>query len=61
MITTPEQAAAIVAEGKADMVFLGRVLLREPYWALRAAALAGLPMPVPPQYERGITPRYFAA
>jgi 2,4-dienoyl-CoA reductase-like NADH-dependent reductase (Old Yellow Enzyme family) len=36
MITEPKDADAIVREGKADLVFLGRQLLREPYWPLRA-------------------------
>jgi 2,4-dienoyl-CoA reductase-like NADH-dependent reductase (Old Yellow Enzyme family) len=35
-ITEPAQADAIIREGKADMAFLGRELLRDPYWPLRA-------------------------
>lgn len=54
LITTPEQAGRIIAEGAADLVLLGRVLLRDPYWALKAAALAGADIPLPRQYERGI-------
>jgi 2,4-dienoyl-CoA reductase-like NADH-dependent reductase (Old Yellow Enzyme family) len=58
-ITTPQQAEAALAQGKADVILLGRQLLREPYWPLRAAAEldgeAGALMP--PQYrwalERG--------
>jgi 2,4-dienoyl-CoA reductase-like NADH-dependent reductase (Old Yellow Enzyme family) len=58
LITEPVQAEAIVAEGRADLVFIGRAFLREPYWALHAAhALmsAGGVIPdglVPPQYQR---------
>jgi 2,4-dienoyl-CoA reductase-like NADH-dependent reductase (Old Yellow Enzyme family) len=37
MITTPAQADQIVRTGQADMVFLARLMLRDPYWALRAA------------------------
>ena len=37
MITAPEQADQIVRTGQADMVFLARELLRDPYWPLRAA------------------------
>jgi 2,4-dienoyl-CoA reductase-like NADH-dependent reductase (Old Yellow Enzyme family) len=37
MITQPEQADQIVRSGQADMVFLARELLRDPYWPLRAA------------------------
>lgn len=36
MITEPSQAEAILAEGRADLILLGRQLLREPYWAQRA-------------------------
>lgn len=55
LITEPEQAQAIVAEGKADMVLLARAVLRDPYWPIRAAAALGRTADVrtPPQYERG--------
>jgi 2,4-dienoyl-CoA reductase-like NADH-dependent reductase (Old Yellow Enzyme family) len=36
-IDNPEQADAIVGEGKADLVMLARELLRDPYWPMRAA------------------------
>lgn len=36
LITDPEHANEVVTSGHADMVFLGRELLREPYWALKA-------------------------
>jgi hypothetical protein len=32
MITEPEQANEVVTSGAADLVFLGRELLRDPYW-----------------------------
>jgi 2,4-dienoyl-CoA reductase-like NADH-dependent reductase (Old Yellow Enzyme family) len=51
-ITAPEQAEHIVRTGQADMVFLARALLRDPYWPLRAARELGAPVPYPPQYER---------
>lgn len=54
MITTPAQAAGIVGDGAADVVLLGRALLRDPYWALKAAAVAGVDLPVARQYLRGI-------
>lgn len=41
-ITEPRQAEEIVASGKADVVFMGRELLRSPYWALKAAAELGV-------------------
>jgi 2,4-dienoyl-CoA reductase-like NADH-dependent reductase (Old Yellow Enzyme family) len=36
LITEPHQADQIVTGGDADLVFIGRELLREPYWALKA-------------------------
>ena len=52
LITEPAMADAIVATGKADLVLLGRELLRDPQWPLRAAAKLGDPYPVPRPYER---------
>ena len=56
LITEPAQAEAILTEGHADAVLLGRAALREPYWPLRAAAELGLTWretPYPAQYTRG--------
>ena len=36
LITEPAQADAIIREGRADIVLLGRQLLREPFWPTRA-------------------------
>lgn len=52
LITDPEQAAAIVREGRADVVFLGRELLRDPHWPLRAAHALGEQITWPRQYDR---------
>jgi 2,4-dienoyl-CoA reductase-like NADH-dependent reductase (Old Yellow Enzyme family) len=52
MITRPAQAEEIVAGGHADAVFLARELLRDPYWARRAAAELGTPLAQPDQYHR---------
>lgn len=52
LITTAAQAEAIVATGQADLVLLGRELLRSPNWPLRAAAELGTPSAGPRQYER---------
>jgi 2,4-dienoyl-CoA reductase-like NADH-dependent reductase (Old Yellow Enzyme family) len=49
-ITEPKQAEDIVATGAADAVLLGRELLREPYWPLRAAAELGEEPRWPEQY-----------
>ena len=55
LITEPKQAQQILAEDKADLILLARVLLREPYWPMRAAAELGRAeaLGIPPQYERG--------
>ncbi|MEU6814454.1 NADH:flavin oxidoreductase/NADH oxidase [Streptomyces sp. NPDC046860] len=52
MITDPAQAQEIVTSGKADAVLLGRELLRDPYWARRAAADLGGEVATPVQYHR---------
>jgi len=52
MITTPEQADAIVREGRADIVLLAREMLRDPYFPRRAAAALGHDIAAPPQYAR---------
>ncbi len=52
MITAPEQADQIVRTGQADMVFLARELLRDPYWPLRAADELRQNGPWPKQYLR---------
>ncbi|MDJ0391406.1 NADH:flavin oxidoreductase/NADH oxidase [Roseomonas sp. E05] len=54
MITEPEQAQQILAEGKADLILLARALLRDPYWPLHAAAALGRTeaLRIPPQYDR---------
>ncbi|UFN50200.1 NADH:flavin oxidoreductase/NADH oxidase [Roseomonas sp. OT10] len=55
MITEPQQAQDIVAAGRADVVLLARAMLRDPYWAWRAAEALGATdrLAIPPQYERG--------
>lgn len=52
LITEPEHAEAIVANGDADLVLLGRELLRDPYWPRRAAARLGADTHLPDQYRR---------
>jgi 2,4-dienoyl-CoA reductase-like NADH-dependent reductase (Old Yellow Enzyme family) len=51
-ITEAVQAEQIVATGLADVVFLARELLRDPYWPLHAARQLGVDLAWPPQYER---------
>ncbi|GGZ90502.1 NADH:flavin oxidoreductase/NADH oxidase [Streptomyces subrutilus] len=52
LITEPEQAEKILANGEADAVLLGRELLRDPYWARRAAAELGAEPRTPAPYHR---------
>jgi 2,4-dienoyl-CoA reductase-like NADH-dependent reductase (Old Yellow Enzyme family) len=52
LITAPEQADEIIRNGRADLVLLGREMLRDPYWALHAAQTLKQPAPVPLQYLR---------
>ena len=52
MITSPEQADAIVRSGQADLVLLARELLRDPYWPRRAAQALGVKIEGPVQYGR---------
>lgn len=52
LISEPAQAEAIVREGRADVVLLGRQFLREPTWPLRAARELGVDGPWPVQYLR---------
>ena len=52
LITEPNQAERIVATGSADVVFLARELLRDPYWPLHAARILGVDLEWPKQYAR---------
>ncbi|MGE0034244.1 MAG: NADH:flavin oxidoreductase/NADH oxidase [Xanthobacteraceae bacterium] len=52
LISTPKQAEAIIADGKADMVALARGFLDNPHWAWHAAQSLGDDIPRPPQYQR---------
>ncbi len=53
LITTAEQAEAILAEEQADVVLLARELLRQPYWPLHARSeLDGDVSDWPDQYAR---------
>ena len=52
LITEPEQAEAIVAEGRADAVALARGILYDPRWPWHAAAKLGGQVSAPRQYWR---------
>ncbi|MGE4267923.1 MAG: NADH:flavin oxidoreductase/NADH oxidase [Deferribacterales bacterium] len=52
LITEPQQAENIIAEGKADIVMIGRGHLQNHQWAIHAARALGAEAPIPPQYLR---------
>jgi 2,4-dienoyl-CoA reductase-like NADH-dependent reductase (Old Yellow Enzyme family) len=52
VVVGPNQAESILASGQADMVFLAREMLRDPYWPRRAAQSLGVKIKGPVQYER---------
>lgn len=53
IITEPAQADQIVTTGQADIVFLGRQLLRDPHFALRAAGALNVQIDyIPAPYAR---------
>jgi 2,4-dienoyl-CoA reductase-like NADH-dependent reductase (Old Yellow Enzyme family) len=52
LITEPEQAERIVAQGDADMVLIARESLRDPYFPRRAAEALGAKIDAPAQYRR---------
>ncbi|KAF7979421.1 hypothetical protein HWV62_42550 [Athelia sp. TMB] len=55
LITDPHQAEQILAQGKADVVFLARELMRDPHWPMKAAQELGVAVKVANQYERAWT------
>jgi 2,4-dienoyl-CoA reductase-like NADH-dependent reductase (Old Yellow Enzyme family) len=52
LITEPEHAEEIVANGRADLVYIARAVLADPAWPLRAAKKLGAPLDLMPQYQR---------
>ena len=52
LIVAPDQAEAVVADGKADMVAMARAILDDPRWGWRAARALGAEVPRVPQYQR---------
>ena len=53
LISSPDAAEEIIANGRADLVIIGRMLLFDPYWPLHAAnALKAKTQKWPVQYER---------
>lgn len=52
LITTAEEAEAIIAKGEADMVLIARESLRDPYFPLKAASQLQQDIAWPMQYMR---------
>lgn len=52
IITKPQEAENIIANGQADIVLLARQFLRDPYFPLHAARALGVDISWPLQYER---------
>lgn len=53
LITTGIQAEEILQNNRADLIFIGRALLRNPYWAKAAADELSYELEAPKQYTRG--------
>jgi len=52
MITEPQQAERILADGDADAIVMAREMLRDPYFPRRAAKALGVEIKPPDQYLR---------
>ena len=52
MIRSADQAEEILGNERADIVFIGRAVLADPAWTLRAADTLGAPPDLPVQYQR---------
>lgn len=52
LITQPQQAQQIIADGEAEVVLMARESLRDPYFPRRAASELGAETAPPPQYAR---------
>lgn len=52
MIRSADQAEEILGNERADIVFIGRSVLADPAWTLRAADTLGAPLDLPLQYQR---------
>jgi 2,4-dienoyl-CoA reductase-like NADH-dependent reductase (Old Yellow Enzyme family) len=57
LITKPQQAEDILAGEDADLVFLARTLLRDPYWPQRASEQLDIQSRWPIEYARAVAQR----
>ncbi|RKD23217.1 NADPH dehydrogenase [Ammoniphilus oxalaticus] len=51
MLESPDLAQSVIANDDADLVAIGRELLRDPYWTIRAARILGEETSIPRQYR----------
>jgi len=54
LIQDPQHAQEIVANKRADLVFVARVMLADPAWPLRVAKALGVKVDYAPQYLRAL-------
>jgi 2,4-dienoyl-CoA reductase-like NADH-dependent reductase (Old Yellow Enzyme family) len=52
LVTSPEMADEVICNERADVLLMGRELLRDPHWPLRAARQLGVDVPWPVPYHR---------
>jgi 2,4-dienoyl-CoA reductase-like NADH-dependent reductase (Old Yellow Enzyme family) len=57
MITEAKQADQIITAGDADIIMIGREMLREPYWPIKAASELGGEAPWPISYGYAVKRR----
>lgn len=53
LITSGLQAEEILQNDRADLIFIARQFLRDPYWPRTAAKELGVEIQAPKQYQRG--------
>ncbi|SES12745.1 2,4-dienoyl-CoA reductase [Gracilibacillus ureilyticus] len=54
-LDSPQLADATIGNGDADLIAVGRGMLRDPYWAIHAAHQLQQKVEIPVQYERGFS------
>ncbi len=52
LLSDPTEVNTFIEQGKADQVYLGRELLRNPYWALHASRTLNVDLEWPEPYKR---------
>jgi 2,4-dienoyl-CoA reductase (NADPH2) len=57
MITEPHHANEVITSGAADLVFLAREMLRDPYWPIHAEQALQKPTTWPIQYGYVVEPK----